>query len=551
MSWFEENPALLQDELSHLAAHHLEFEVNEKARLSGKLIVDVKLPVDGRVLELTCCFPEDYPYFPFEIICQNFPPGRHLEPSSKVLCLFLDKNNSWNISSDNLGDVITSRVLDIYQSHMNPDEISESEDLYDGYQISGQLQVDRSSVILLNSDQKLDEDAGTGTLIVNSVCQPKERFFGCVGSLFNKANKNLYSDTSNLPQQFDKKIPFRWIKLNSPLKHTDVTGVLGQVLGEYPHLKTPKYAEIRRFRFEIIGVCFQEETSRGEIDNNWVFIMRAPNKGAGNTHVCKLIRSDHIHPTYSFSRTPSLVGLSDKTVAIIGTGALGSTVVSQLARGGVKNLKLVDQDFLQVGNLSRWSPALPYVGRPKVEVLSDILKSNYLDLNVETYQFEIGNAFDDYAKLLREKVLHNCDLVIDCTAQLNVNQYLSQLCHKTGIDYVWCSATNGARGGIVGKYSKDQTTDVWFDFNSRYGDKEIEPAEAEDSDLVQPKGCFHPTFTGTGFDLDTISIMATRVSVSLLQGEVYGKFNFDVAVLDQWKEGRPSVPRWREYRFSD
>ncbi|WP_219622363.1 hypothetical protein, partial [Vibrio parahaemolyticus] len=64
-------------------------------------------------------------------------------------------------------------------------------------------------------------------------------------------------------------------------------------------------------------------------------------------------------------------------------------------------------------------------------------------------------------------------------------------------------------------------------------------------------GCFHPTFTGTGFDLDTISIMAARMVISMLQTEKYGDFNFDVAVLEQFKDGRPIPTNWKTYSFNN
>lgn len=551
MVWYIENPTLLQDELARLAEYDLEYELDKNAQASGRIIITVTFPIDGKVLFLKCYFPDDYPYFPFEIACNEFPSGRHLEPSSKLICLFLDKHNSWNISSDMLADIIVNRIAEIYRIHMNPDQNSEAEDSEDGYQISGQFQVEPNSAVLLNIDQDIQSEKGEGSLKIRPNFQKEGRFLGSLFSLRDSTDKTIYTDSSDLNHRFEKKIPLRWVQLNSHPTVTDPDGLLKLILTEYPHLKTPRYTEIDKLRFEIVGVCFPEETSRGQIEMNWVFILRCRNNGKKSPSICKLIRSEHIHPKHSLSRTPRLLGLADKTIALIGTGALGATVAMQLARAGVKRLRLVDQDFLQAGNLSRWAPALPYIGCAKVLALQSLLKTNYLDMDIKPYQFEIGNPFHDFSSLLNNQVLLDCDLVVDCTAQLNVNQYLSQLCHKKGIDYIWCSATNGAWGGIVGKYLKDDVSNVWLEFNSLYGNGRIEPAAAEKTNQVQPKGCFHPTFTGAGVDLDSVSILASRLAISVLQQDLYGTFDFDVAVLDQWNETGPSLPTWREYRFNN
>lgn len=271
------------------------------------------------------------------------------------------------------------------------------------------------------------------------------------------------------------------------------------------------------------------------------------------------MRSDHLHPTYQLSRTPSLIGLAEKNIVVIGLGALGSHVAWQLARAGIKNFKLVDKDFLQVGNLQRWMIGLPFVGLSKTEAVKRLLQTNYVDINVDIYNLEIGSVTKirepasskvvGTGEYLVTNILNDADIVIDCTAMLNINQYLSMLCKNLNIDYVWSSATNGAWGGIVGKSPSSYKNDVWFDFNVEYGEGKISPIATEPSPFVQPKGCFHPTFTGTGFDLDTISILTTRMVVSLLNSDRYGSFDFDVAILEQWENGKPVAPRWKELKY--
>ena len=94
-----------------------------------------------------------------------------------------------------------------------------------------------------------------------------------------------------------------------------------------------------------------------------------------------------------FSRTRLLIGkegiekLKKSKVAIFGIGGVGSFVVEGLARSGIGNFILIDNDTVSLSNLNRQLIAThSTIGKPKVEVA----KSRILEINpnakVETYQ---------------------------------------------------------------------------------------------------------------------------------------------------------------------
>ena len=85
-----------------------------------------------------------------------------------------------------------------------------------------------------------------------------------------------------------------------------------------------------------------------------------------------------------FSRTELLIGkegidkLSQSKVAVFGIGGVGSFVVEGLARAGIGNFILVDDDKVCLTNLNRQILATTStVGKPKVEVA----KQRILDIN--------------------------------------------------------------------------------------------------------------------------------------------------------------------------
>ena len=94
-----------------------------------------------------------------------------------------------------------------------------------------------------------------------------------------------------------------------------------------------------------------------------------------------------------FSRTELLIGkenlekLHNAKVAIFGIGGVGSYVVEGLARSGIGNFILVDNDTVSLSNLNRQIIATTKtIGRPKVEVAKERILEINPNANVEIYQ---------------------------------------------------------------------------------------------------------------------------------------------------------------------
>ena len=94
-----------------------------------------------------------------------------------------------------------------------------------------------------------------------------------------------------------------------------------------------------------------------------------------------------------FSRTELLIGkdgiekLKESKVAIFGIGGVGSYVVEALARAGVGNFILVDNDDVATSNLNRQIIATTKtIGMPKVEVAKQRILEINPEAKVETYQ---------------------------------------------------------------------------------------------------------------------------------------------------------------------
>ncbi len=105
-----------------------------------------------------------------------------------------------------------------------------------------------------------------------------------------------------------------------------------------------------------------------------------------------------------FSRTQLLLGkeamkkLSSSTVAVFGIGGVGTYVVEALARCGVGNFALFDDDKVCLTNINRQLIATrKTIGRKKVEVMAERIKEINPKANVAMHQvFYMPDNADEY-----------------------------------------------------------------------------------------------------------------------------------------------------------
>ena len=115
-----------------------------------------------------------------------------------------------------------------------------------------------------------------------------------------------------------------------------------------------------------------------------------------------------------FSRTELLIGkdgiekLNKAKVAIFGIGGVGSFVVEGLARSGIENFVLIDNDTICLTNLNRQIHATTKtIGMYKV----DVMKQRILDINPDA-NIEIYKEF--YLPESKIKILNkNIDYIVD------------------------------------------------------------------------------------------------------------------------------------------
>jgi len=126
------------------------------------------------------------------------------------------------------------------------------------------------------------------------------------------------------------------------------------------------------------------------------------------------------------------------TAAVIGCGALGTTIANMLARAGVGHLVIADRDVVDVTNLQRqvlFDEADVAAGIPKAEAAKRKLATINSRVNVTA-------IVDDVNHTNIERYVAGCDVLVDGLDTFETRFLLNDVAVKHGIPYVY--------GGAVG-----------------------------------------------------------------------------------------------------
>ncbi len=138
----------------------------------------------------------------------------------------------------------------------------------------------------------------------------------------------------------------------------------------------------------------------------------------------------------------NLYNFKNKKILIIGLGALGSNIVDLLIRAGVKNLILIDRDFVEYTDLLT-SPLYDLsdaeTNKPKVIAVKEKIEKLDKEVNLDIY-FE--NFSSEFSKNFNfEKI----DLIIDAVDNLETRFLINEISYKQRIPWIHgaCVAERG------------------------------------------------------------------------------------------------------------
>jgi molybdopterin/thiamine biosynthesis adenylyltransferase len=143
--------------------------------------------------------------------------------------------------------------------------------------------------------------------------------------------------------------------------------------------------------------------------------------------------------------------LAGKSVGIVGCGSLGSKVAVMLARAGVRQFTLVDDDVLFAANLVRNELSAVAIGAHKVDALRARLIeiAGTIDITVRRVALGGQESADSTDSVM--SALRACDVIIDATADAYCFNFCAAVAKESLKPLVWGEVFAGGIGGLVAR----------------------------------------------------------------------------------------------------
>ncbi len=131
--------------------------------------------------------------------------------------------------------------------------------------------------------------------------------------------------------------------------------------------------------------------------------------------------------------------IQSSKIVIVGLGALGSVVVDQLVRAGIKKIILIDRDIVEESNLQRQTLYDENdIHKMKAAVAKEKLSNVNSEIKIESHCENLGR---------KNLNLLDSDLVIDCTDNFETRFLMNEYCKKKKIPWIY-GAVAGSQGCV-------------------------------------------------------------------------------------------------------
>ncbi|MEW8693090.1 MAG: ThiF family adenylyltransferase [Candidatus Thiodiazotropha endolucinida] len=213
--------------------------------------------------------------------------------------------------------------------------------------------------------------------------------------------------------------------------------------------------------------------------------------------------------------------LASTTVAIVGLGSAGSKIAVSLARTGVGQFILIDDDLLHPGNLVRHDCDWSQIGQHKVDAIGSRLA--LINPRVEVTRHCVRLVGQESATTIATAIssLSRALVIIDATANPTVFNMCAHVARQSHRSLVWLEVYAGGLGGLVARARPDRDPEP-FTLRQAINDaagriasiKDVEPPQAgTDYDIEQDN---QPPIIATDAEVSIIANLASQFVVDTL-----------------------------------
>lgn len=558
MAWFDTSPERLVAEVAAFTDLGWPCDIDEAARQAGRLVVRTRATFGDAEYALEVQYPPSYPFFPPIVFNRGPPTGtRHEHPQEHTLCLLRDHGRQWKPHSDRAAVLIHDKLPDILRINAEPlSEFAAAEEAHQAEPFSAYLPYQQYSHVAMPPLDGVPVAQGTARVKLYG----HTPYRGFLTSLVLGGRAVDYDLPIKKQAIVEVEVPVVALAQAPQTWDPEVLWSLAcGELGRPPNWVSVRSSSDARWpkKVRALALMYPDELQWRRVGPNLTLLIERRNAESINGKYTQFaaVRTEFESAAFRQARVPELREFPQRKVALFGTGALGSFLAMELARSGIGRLSVLDCDDLSAGNTVRWALGRNYVGNPKVAAIAHEIGQAYPHTQVKPVALRLGaNSIPGDESKLLDEMLAGADIVVDATASLRVNDYLSRLAHERGVPYIWLSTTNGAWGGMVGRVRPDAHA-CWMCHRHHMTEGgTIKPPAQKPGELdVQPAGCLDPTFTGTAFDANEVVLQAVRLVASTLCSSTeggYPDYSWDIATVSlRTPEGQPVVPQWTTYRL--
>lgn len=544
--WEREWPDRLRWEIKTLNQYGRVLSV---ARGRGRVRIDMAWPVRGADEMIAIEYVPGFPYVRPDIYLLRDAAGRprrHCDPISGRLCYLGHARMAW---SPNLA--VAELIRDALPMILSGDG-AEEEPVGEPAEAWWAHDSPGDSIFVVESGWGPGEHQSGDLLVKGIFSKGKPPELRCMVEAVEASGLRLHASSYTVPVEFASAPTIRvpWFRFDEELWPVDEAAVLDRILlgaGDVRQLE--RVSDTGRAR--LVGAVFRTEVVRGRWDWSWLLLMlsgtdRSFRKGDGAIER-RVVRTLRAGADDRMARARSAAPLTGKRIVLAGVGAIGAPIALELSRNGIARLGLVDDDRVTPGNAVRWPFGESAWGRSKLEVLKAEIARASATVCIDCHPFLLGTHDLDLsgpgAPLGCD--LAAADIIVDATASFDPLRILWDRARRSVRTLVSVGATPTLEGGEVVVYAPGGGCPVCLVRHRVDGAIPSPAGESGDANAVELPGCAEATFAGASFDLQELSLAATRIVVAELRAPSTSSF---VDVLGFGEADR--LPSWCRHTFS-
>lgn len=271
--WWERWPEVYDREIAALDAAGIRWERDESAFSKGILRLSVNMTTEAGPIALHVVYPDDYPYFRFQVYAPDLDLPYHQNPFQRNLCLIGRRTHYWHTDDTAAGLLIeqipklmaTARAEDAATVADLEEQQAEPFSSYYPY---------KPSMILVQSDWLVGKEYQRGSFSVGTCVEHSEFMVrGAMLELRSEAGDRIFSASPSWRRAFSGTvIDGRWVRASEPIRQDNEAQFLDELLDLHPQLIHAKATQVANMWVRIWGILFPEQTAHRVFGEGWVFL---------------------------------------------------------------------------------------------------------------------------------------------------------------------------------------------------------------------------------------------------------------------------------------